>query len=63
MKPFKYFSIPALLRSVEEIHVNPHKICLTPDCVKVSAAILSASDSDANPCEDFYAYACGGWER
>jgi predicted metalloendopeptidase len=31
--------------------------------VKVAAAILSAADMSVDPCEDFYAYSCGGWER
>ena len=28
--------------------------CLTPDCVKVAANILTSADLSADPCEDFY---------
>ena len=29
-------------------------VCLTPDCVKVAANILTSADLNADPCEDFY---------
>ena len=29
-------------------------VCLTPDCVKVAANILTSADLTADPCEDFY---------
>ena len=29
-------------------------VCLTPDCVKVAANILTSADLSADPCEDFY---------
>ncbi|XP_041378589.1 endothelin-converting enzyme homolog isoform X2 [Gigantopelta aegis] len=35
--------------------------CLTPECITISSAILSAMDSTADPCQDFFTYACGGW--
>ena len=40
-----------------------NKLCLTPECVKVAANILSAADLKADPCVDFYQYACAGWEK
>ncbi|KAI0035727.1 metalloprotease [Vararia minispora EC-137] len=39
----------------------PEAVCLTSECVKLSAAILSSLDTTHDPCENFYAYATGGW--
>ncbi|XP_069649040.1 neprilysin isoform X3 [Haliaeetus albicilla] len=35
-------------------------VCKTSDCIK-SARILENMDTTAEPCNDFYQYACGGW--
>ncbi|OUM66904.1 hypothetical protein PIROE2DRAFT_5763 [Piromyces sp. E2] len=36
-------------------------VCMTTECIESSKRILSNMDTTANPCEDFYQYACGGW--
>ncbi|XP_062578045.1 endothelin-converting enzyme homolog [Saccostrea cucullata] len=40
---------------------KPPSVCVTPACVTVAASIYNAMDTTADPCEDFYQYACGGW--
>ncbi|XP_037078255.1 endothelin-converting enzyme homolog [Pollicipes pollicipes] len=41
-----------------------HKdFCVSPACVDVAASILKGLDLTADPCEDFYQYACGGWVK
>merc|ERR1719219_466753 len=37
--------------------------CLSRDCVVVAAEIIKSADFTADPCQDFYQFACGGWIR
>ncbi|KAG1748986.1 Metalloprotease [Suillus paluster] len=39
----------------------PSDKCLTPDCIVLSASILSSLDTSQDPCENFYDFANGGW--
>ncbi|XP_062438220.1 neprilysin [Rhea pennata] len=36
-------------------------VCKTSDCIKSAARIIENMDITAEPCKDFYQYACGGW--
>ncbi|XP_064418278.1 neprilysin isoform X2 [Latimeria chalumnae] len=36
-------------------------ICKTSDCVQSASRIIENMDTSADPCSDFYQYACGGW--
>ncbi|EEB94648.1 hypothetical protein MPER_06503, partial [Moniliophthora perniciosa FA553] len=36
-------------------------VCLDPDCIILSASILSSLDTSQDPCENFYDYVNGGW--
>jgi len=37
------------------------KMCLTPGCVKAAADLIEQMDQKADPCSDFYQFACGGF--
>jgi len=41
-------------------HREP-EVCLTPECAVAAASIIQSMDVEADPCEDFYRFACGGW--
>ena len=36
-------------------------LCLTKECVTAAAEILGRMDSEVDPCQDFYKFACGGY--
>ncbi|CAK9297953.1 unnamed protein product [Gordionus sp. m RMFG-2023] len=38
-------------------------VCLTPQCVEIAASLLSSMDATLDPCDNFYEYACGKWDR
>lgn len=35
--------------------------CLSEPCINVASAVMTALDRSADPCHDFYNFACGGW--
>ncbi|XP_017492575.1 PREDICTED: neprilysin-11-like [Rhagoletis zephyria] len=40
----------------------PPTPCSTPACKSAAAYIADAMNATANPCTDFFAFACGGWQ-
>ncbi|KAK9717796.1 Peptidase family M13 [Popillia japonica] len=42
---------------------SKRKICLTEECVRTASSLLSAMDHAADPCVDFFQYACGTWNK
>jgi len=37
------------------------KLCLTPGCIVAAADLIQSMDHTADPCVDFYQFACGGF--
>ncbi|KAK2148688.1 hypothetical protein LSH36_487g03042 [Paralvinella palmiformis] len=38
-------------------------VCMTSDCVMTASRILEALDDNVDPCDDFFEFACGAWNR
>lgn len=38
-------------------------VCLSSECVKTASSLLNAMDHTADPCTDFFQYACGTWNK
>ncbi|CAK9806311.1 Nep1 [Anthophora plagiata] len=53
----------ALNTSREYVHESCADVCMTEECVRTAASLLSAMDRTASPCVNFFQYACGAWNR
>ena len=41
---------------------SEEQVCLSEECVQLSARLLSSMDQSVDPCQDFYNFSCGSFE-
>uniref|UniRef100_A0A182REY2 Neprilysin, neutral endopeptidase 1 n=1 Tax=Anopheles funestus TaxID=62324 RepID=A0A182REY2_ANOFN len=49
--------------SVTDESRRDSNICLTDECVRTASSLLAAMDRTADPCKDFFQFACGTWNK
>ena len=49
------------LDDVKEAKSTSGQICMTHECIVSAAQLIESMDLSADPCQDFYQFACGGW--
>lgn len=42
---------------------NDKEVCVTSACVEAAANLMGSIDETLSPCDDFFEYACAGWNR
>ncbi|CAL1541739.1 unnamed protein product [Lymnaea stagnalis] len=38
-------------------------ICLSPGCINAASRLMAAMDASVKPCDDFFDFACGNWNK
>ncbi|KAK7093251.1 neprilysin-1-like [Littorina saxatilis] len=44
-------------------HQQALDVCLTRGCVQASSRLMEAMDATIEPCDDFFEFACGNWNK
>lgn len=45
----------------DEEETETSNVCTTKECYQISKEFLASINKSTDPCDNFYAFACGGW--
>ncbi|XP_071945619.1 membrane metallo-endopeptidase-like 1 [Antedon mediterranea] len=51
-----------LKREVNALKDEP-EVCTTDHCVKMAGNLITNMDTSVDPCDNFFQFSCGGWEK
>ncbi|KZS15003.1 Endothelin-converting enzyme 1 [Daphnia magna] len=60
---FVAVSLVSLLRNGQGPLTTDATVCFTEECVRTAASLLLAMNQSADPCQDFFQFACGTWNK
>lgn len=58
-----FVALSATFISLYVINSRVTEPCITSTCISLTQEVLGSIDESVSPCNDFYNFACGGWER
>jgi hypothetical protein len=53
----------SIASNVNQLQSKADDFCNTPGCINAANLLIQNMDPTMDPCEDFYQYACGGFEE
>ena len=56
-------AVVVLLVRAKEETTSKERVCYSSNCVVSAAKLINKANLSADPCVDFYEYACGGWRE
>lgn len=60
---FIALSVTFITLYVTNLKAAANEPCITSTCISLTQEILSSIDETRSPCNDFYNFTCGRWER
>ncbi|XP_022344014.2 neprilysin-1-like [Crassostrea virginica] len=56
-------ALPSTSTSDPSIITKTREVCNSPECVRAASSLLNSIDPTADPCNNFFQFACGMWRK